>query len=209
MTIDRRVRAAERCLRCVYREGVGWAARRGPISLWVGMGLFRAASLRTRCAPFRCAGLSSDLCRVRDGVRVDVVMACRADDQGLAPHLCHEGCPRGLAWPGSAELVECGDLVDGHRGAVLAQLAPPLAEPGDQLLAGVAGPGRGGVVDDRAPALPEGDPAEPCYQVLLACSLQPGLEAGPGAVAGDSFRLVAGGCLGHGGLVLGGEGLQH
>ena len=38
-------------------------------------GLFRAASLRTRCAPFRCAGLSSDLCRVRDGVRVDVFVA--------------------------------------------------------------------------------------------------------------------------------------
>ena len=39
--------------------------------------------------------------------------------------------------------------------------------------------------------------------------MPPGLEAGPGAVAGDSFRLVAGGCLGHGGLVLGGQGLQH
>src|ERR1700755_295696 len=87
----------------VWRH-VGWAARRGPMSLLGGMGLFRAASLRTRCAPFRCAGLSSDLCRVRDGVRVDVVVACRADDQGLAPHFRHEGCPRGLAWPGRAEL---------------------------------------------------------------------------------------------------------
>ena len=126
------------------------------MSLLGGMGLFRAASLRTRCAPFRCAGLSSDLCRVRDGVRVDVVVACRADDQGLAPHFRHEGCPRGLAWPGRAELAERGDLVDGHCGAVLAQFAPPLAEPGDQLLAGVTDPGLGGVMDDRAPVLPEG-----------------------------------------------------
>ena len=50
---------------------------------------------------FRCTGLSSDLCRVRDGVRVDPVMAGAADDEGLAPHLGHEGGPRGLArsWP--------------------------------------------------------------------------------------------------------------
>jgi hypothetical protein len=60
-------------------------------------------------------------------------------------------------------VLERGDLVDGHCGAVLAQLAPPLAEPVDQLLAGVADPGRGGVTDDRAPVLLEGNPAEPCY----------------------------------------------
>ena len=149
------------------------------MSLLGGMGLFRAASLRTRCAPFRCAGLSSDLCRVRDGVRVDVVMACRADDQGLAPHSCHEGGPRGLAWPGRAELAERGDLVDGHCGAVLAQLAAPLAEPGDQLLAGSGCRGRDRVADDRAPVASEGYPAESCYQVRLALALFPGLEAGP------------------------------
>src|SRR5215472_6926795 len=168
------------------------------------MGLFRAASLRTRCAPFRCAGLSSDLCRVRDGVRVDVVVARRADDEGLAPHFRHECGPRGLARPGPAELAERGDLMDSHRGAELAQLAPPLEEPVDQLLARVAVPGRGGVTDDRAPVLFEGDPAEPCYQICLALAVPPGFEAGPGAVAGDNLRLVAGGHLGHGGLVLGG-----
>ena len=133
----------------------------------MNLGLFWAASLRTRRAPFRCAGLSSDLCRVRDWVRVDVLVACRADDKGLAPHSCHERGPRGLARPGPAEVAERGDLVNGHRGAVLAQLAPPLAEPVDQLLAGIADPGRGGVMDDRSPVLPEGDPAESCYQVLL------------------------------------------
>ena len=83
-------------------------------------GLFRAASLRTRRAPFRRTGLSGDLCRVCDGVRVDPVMAGAADDERLAPHLGHEGGPRGLArsWP--AEAGERGDLVDCHRGAVLA-----------------------------------------------------------------------------------------
>ena len=50
--------------------------------------------------------------------------------------------------------------MDGHRGALLAQLADPFAEPVDQLLARVAGLGRGGVADDRAPVLPEGDPAD-------------------------------------------------
>ena len=99
---------------------------------------------------FQCTGLSSDLCRVRDGVRMDPGMAVGADDEGLAPHLCHECGPRGLARPGPAELLERGDLVDCHRGAVLAQLAYPLGEPVDQLLAGVADPGRGGVTDDRA-----------------------------------------------------------
>jgi len=59
-------------------------------------------------------------------------MAGRADDEGLAPHSGHEGGPRGLARPGFAKLLECGDLVDGYRGAVLAQLTYPLAEPVDQ-----------------------------------------------------------------------------
>ncbi|HXL94543.1 MAG TPA: hypothetical protein VN969_36900 [Streptosporangiaceae bacterium] len=37
---------------------------------------------------FHRTGLSRDLCRVRDGVRVDPGMAWRADDEGLAPHSC-------------------------------------------------------------------------------------------------------------------------
>ena len=71
------------------------------------------------CA-FQRTGLSSDLCRSRDRGRVDVVMAAGADDEGLAPHSCHEGCPRGLARPGPAEMRELGDLVGSHRRAVLA-----------------------------------------------------------------------------------------
>src|SRR3974390_599057 len=58
--------------------------------------------------------------RSRDRGHVDVVMALCADDERLEPHPCHEGCPRGLARPGPAEVRERGDLVDGHRGAVLA-----------------------------------------------------------------------------------------
>src|SRR6478735_9891180 len=63
---------------------------------------------------FRCTGLSGELCRVRDGVSVDVLVTGCADDEGLAPHSCHEGCPRGLARSGFAEVGELGDLVDGH-----------------------------------------------------------------------------------------------
>src|SRR6267154_4247261 len=112
-------------------------------------GLFRAASLQTRRAPFRCTGLSSDLCRVRDGVRVDPVMAGRADDERLAPHSCHESGPRGLPRSRFPELLEAGGRVDCHRGAGLAQLAFPLAGPLDQLLAWVGCPDWRGVAADR------------------------------------------------------------
>ena len=69
---------------------------------------------------FRCTGLSSGLCRVRDGVRVDVVMAVSADGEGLAPHFGHEGRPRGLARSRLAEPGEGGDVVDGYHRAVFA-----------------------------------------------------------------------------------------
>jgi hypothetical protein len=91
-------------------------------------------------------------------------MARRADDERLAPHSGHEGGPRGLARSWLPEFFEAGDLVDSHRGAGLAQLAFPFAEPGEQLLAGDAGRDRGGVSDDRPRVLPQDDPAESCYQ---------------------------------------------
>src|SRR6266536_3363603 len=68
---------------------------------------------------------------------------------------------------------------------------------------------RGGVADDRPPFLPQGYPAESCYQVLLALALAPGFEASPGAVIGGDLGHVAGGHLGDGGAVPGGQGLQH
>jgi hypothetical protein len=77
-------------------------------------------------------------------------VAGAADDEGLAPFPGHESRPRWLARPGFAELGESGDVVDCHRGAVIAQLAPPAAEPVDQLLARGVDRDRGGVGDDRA-----------------------------------------------------------
>lgn len=52
---------------------------------------------------------------------MDDLVAGAADHQGLAPHLRHLGCPRGLAGSGFSGP---GDLVDGHRGVVPAQFAP-------------------------------------------------------------------------------------
>ena len=105
-------------------------------------------------------------------------MADGADDERLAPLFRHEHGPRGLARSRLPELPEAGYLMDCHRGAGLAQLAFPPAEPSDQLLARVGGRGRGGVTDDRPPVPLQDDPAEPCYQVRLALAMLPGLEAG-------------------------------
>src|SRR5262249_980229 len=111
--------------------------------------------------------------------------------------------------PAPAEVCELGDLVDGHGGAVRAEFAAPLAGRGDRLLARGGDGDGGGVGDDRAPVLPEGYPAESCYQVVLALAPEPGLKAGPRPVASVDLGLVTGGGLGDGGLVLGGQGLQH
>ena len=152
-------------------------------------GLFRAAFLRTRRAPFSAPGLSSDLCRVRDGARVDVLVAGSTDDERLAPHACHERGPRGLARPWLAGAGELGDVVYRHGRAVLAQLAPPFAEPADQLPVGCGCGDRGGVADDRAPVALEGYPAESRNQVRLALPPSPGLKAGPGASSVMTFAL--------------------
>ena len=83
-------------------------------------------------------------------------MARRADDERLAPHFRHEGCPRRLLRSRFPEFSEAGNLVDCHRGAGLAEFAFPLAEPREQFLAGDAGRDRGGVGDDRPPVLAAG-----------------------------------------------------
>src|SRR5260370_10131216 len=125
--------------------GVGWAARRGPVFMLDEPGPFPGSLPPNRTCTFSCIRLSSYLCRVRDGVRVDPVMARCADDERLAPHFRHEGGPRGLARSRFPEVLESGDLVDCHRGAGLAEFALPFAEPSGQLLAGVEGrAGRGG-----------------------------------------------------------------
>src|SRR5260370_29479164 len=163
---------------------VGWAARRGPVFMLDEPGPFPGSLPPNPACGFYRTGLSGDLCRVRDGARVDVLVAEGADDERLAPHSRHEGGPRWLARSRFPELFEAGDLVDCHRGAGLAELALPPAEPCDQLLAGIGHRGRGGVTDDRPPVLPQDDPAASCYQVLLALAVPPGLESGPRPVPG-------------------------
>jgi len=70
-------------------EGVvGWAAQRGPVFL-PESGPFPGSLPPNSACTFQCTELSGDLCRVRDGVRVDPVMARRADDERLAAHSCH------------------------------------------------------------------------------------------------------------------------
>ena len=63
--------------------------------------------------------------------------------------------------------------------------------------------------DDRPPVLPQDDPAEPCYQIRLALRLRLASKQVLGPSPVIDLRLVAGGHLGDGGLVLGGQGLQH
>jgi hypothetical protein len=87
---------------------VGWAVRRG--SLFMLGELFNPSKPGVHLSMY---GLSRDLCRVRDGVRVDQVVAVRADDERLAAHSCHEDGPRGLSRSGFPERLESGDLVAG------------------------------------------------------------------------------------------------
>src|SRR5487761_1084916 len=97
-------------------------------SVWLNSGERCSLPPNPACG-FHRTGLSRDLCRVRDGARVDPVMACCADNEGLAPHFRRGGGPRGLARSRFPELLEAGDLVDCHRGPGLAELAFPFAEP--------------------------------------------------------------------------------
>lgn len=91
---------------------------------------------------FQRTWLSSDFCRVQGRLPMDDVVACTADREGLTPHLRHERRPGGLARAGSPETSELADLVHQHLARLPAQLAPPLQEPVDQLLAGRGtGPG--------------------------------------------------------------------
>ena len=102
------------------RTPVGWAAQRGPSFNLHEIGPFPGSLPPNRTGAFQRIRLSSDLCRVRDWGHVDVLMTGGADDKGFAPHSRHEGCPRGLAWSGLAEISECGDLMDSHRLSLLA-----------------------------------------------------------------------------------------
>jgi hypothetical protein len=97
---------------------------------------------------------------------VDGLVAGGAGHEGLPAHGGHELGPRGL-WPSRpGEVGEFADLVDFHPGTLVAPLAPPGAEPDDQLPA--AG-GRGGLAvgEDRLSLPFERDAAEPGDQWFL------------------------------------------
>jgi hypothetical protein len=72
---------------------------------------------------------------------------------------------------------------------VLAQLALPHPEPGNQLFPRGMERDRGGVGNDRPPVLPEGYPAEPCYQIVFTLAPEPGLETGQLSAAVVAFAL--------------------
>src|SRR6266496_4894083 len=74
--------------------------------------------------------------------------------------------------------------------------------------AGCPGPGYG-VVLFRVLLPHQQNPAEPVYQVRLAVTLDPGFEARAQPVRCLDLGLVPGRGLGHRGLVLGAQGLQH
>jgi hypothetical protein len=60
-----------------------------------------------------------------------------------------------------AEAGQFTDLVDNHRGGVLAQLTPPRQEPPEQLFAWGGHRPRNTVDEDRVLVAYERDPAEP------------------------------------------------
>jgi len=128
---------------------------------------------------------------------MDLVVAGRADHEGLAPFCCHEAGPCWLAVAGACEVGQPGDVVHLHLAAVLAQFARVPQEPGDDLLAGVDLPAGIAVGEDRGFAPFEGDAAEPCDQgFLVSVADADGFEAGARPVRGFDDGLVAGRRLG-------------
>jgi hypothetical protein len=79
---------------------------------------------------------------------VDGLVAGAADHEGFPAHPGHEVCPPGLRPSCPGEVGELADLVDFHVGPLVAVLAPPCAEPLDQLFATGGRVGKA-VGDDR------------------------------------------------------------
>src|SRR6266536_2670123 len=169
----------------------------------VQAGLFRAASLQTQHAPFSALSFPAIYVACATGAAWmyswQLAQTMSVLRRIFAMSAAHAGWP-GPGFPSSLRRATWWTAtVVPERG--LAEFAFPLAEPLDQLLAGVGCRGGRGVADDRPPVLPQGDPAESCYQVRLALSVLPGLEAGPQSVTGLDLGLGSGRYLGDGGAV--------
>lgn len=141
---------------------------------------------------------------------VDEIMAGRADHEGLASLTCHELYPLGLVRPRVAEIGQAAELVYVHRVRVLAELAPPAAEPTEQLLARVGDLGRGSIGEDRAGLALEWDSTEPRYQRLpVVATVKVGFETRTQPMWCGDVGPVAGRHLRHRGLVFRCQRLQH
>ena len=187
----------------------GWAARRGPGSPFVNSGLFRAASLRTQRAPFSALGSPAIYAAFVTGVAWMAWWQGRQTTRVLRRLLAITASHAGWPGPGLPNRASLATWWTGHRAVPLAQLAPAHAEPVDQLLARCGHRDRNGVDDEPVLVSQERYPAEPCYQAPSCRRGDPGFEARSQPVWCLDLGLVTGRHLGHRGLVLCRQGLEH
>src|ERR1035437_1112822 len=147
-------------------------------------GLFRAASLQTRRAPFSAPGFPAIYAACATGLAWtcswQAVQTMSVLRRILAMRAAHAGWPG----PGSPSALRLVTWWAATVGPGSQSSRSRLGERCDQLLGGWGGGGGGGVTDAPPPVLPQDDPAESCYQVLPALAVLPGLETGPQPVTG-------------------------
>src|SRR6266508_6019578 len=139
---------------------------------------------------------------------MDVVMAGLADHEGFASSSSHDLHPAGLVrLAGTDEVGECADVMNLNGSRVVADLAPALAEPGDELASPRVGcPAGHAVGEDRVVLSPQWDAAEPCDQGWLGlAAVHTGLEAPAWPVRCAGGGPVSSGHLGHRRVVLPGQ----
>ena len=107
-----------------------------------------------------------DLCRVRDGVRVDQLMAGAQTMSVLRRIFAMRAAHAGWPGPGCPSALRPVTWWTATVVPVSQSSHSRCAEPGYQLLAGVGGRGGPGVADFRVPVALQDDPAGSCYQVL-------------------------------------------
>jgi hypothetical protein len=109
---------------------------------------------------------------------MDEVVAIAANHEGFAAEPGHGLCPSGLRLAGLAEVSKRPDVVDLDVIRSLAELASAPEQPGDQLPAGVDGPGVLAVGEDRVLQPLERNAAGPCGQWCAALAPGAGLKSG-------------------------------